>query len=202
MYHHVNFAKRLCLLSLENQSDYHWFVLLHNCLNYNKLPSLFLESSCVYGLRSTDSNIYSVPKIMRTCSAGGFPYAALFLWENPPSQLEKQFRSRRASVRGHRVLFRPFWASSVGAEAIPGFLEKSEFVVLLGALGNGAQMWALSPWSQVEAWGNCIKFHPRPLQLSMSFWGVLPASRVAVIWGMAAPRKSVGLFRADLGPFD
>lgn len=89
MYHHVNFAKRLCLLSLENQSDYHWFVLLHNCLNYNKLPSLFLESSCVYGLRSTDSNIYSVPKIMRTCSAGGFPYAALFLWENPPSTTGK-----------------------------------------------------------------------------------------------------------------
>lgn len=78
MYHRVNFVQRLCLLSLGNQSDYHWFVLLHNCLNYNKLPSLFLESSCVYGLRSTDSNIYSVPKIMRTCSAGGFPYAALF----------------------------------------------------------------------------------------------------------------------------
>lgn len=81
MYHHVNFVQRLCLLSLGNQSDYHWFVLLHNCLNYNKLPSLFLESSCVYGLRSTDSNIYSVPKIMRTCSAGGFPYAALFDFE-------------------------------------------------------------------------------------------------------------------------
>lgn len=160
MYHHVNFVKRLRLLSLENQSDYHWFVLLHNCLNYNKLPSLFLESSCVYGLRSTDSNIYSVPKIMRTCSAGGFPYAALFLWENPPSQLEKQFCSRSASVRGHRVLFRPFWASSVGAEAVPGFPEKSEFVVLLGALGNGALLWALSPWSQAEAWGNCTKFHP------------------------------------------
>lgn len=96
MYHHVNFVKRFCLLSLENQSDYHWFVLLHNCLNYNKLPSLFLESSCVYGLRSTDSNIYSVPKIMRTCSAGGFPYAALFDRKSSPSQLENKSWSRIA----------------------------------------------------------------------------------------------------------
>lgn len=94
MYHRANFVQRLCLLSLGNQSDYHWFVLLHNCLNYNKLPSLFLESSCVYGLRSTDSNIYSVPKIMRTCSAGGFPYAALFDLQSSPSPLEKESWSR------------------------------------------------------------------------------------------------------------
>jgi len=133
MYHHVNFVKRLRLLYLENQSDYRWFVLLHNCLNYNKLPSLFLESSCVYGLRSTDSNIYSVPKIMRTCSAGGFPYAALFLQANPPSQLEKYFWTRAAFVEGCQVPF-----ISVCCSAVSAFSSTSMFpqeTAVLGSIG-------------------------------------------------------------------
>lgn len=135
MYHHVNFVKRLRLLYLKNQSDYHWFVLLHNCLNYYKLPSLFLESSCVYGLRSTDSNIYSVPKIMRTCSAGGFPYAALFLQKNPPSQLEKYFWTRVAFVKGCQVPFMSVCCLAVFSST-PMFPQQAGIVGSVGFFGR------------------------------------------------------------------
>lgn len=163
MYHHVNFVKRLRLLYLENQSDYRWFVLLHNCLNYNKLPSLFLESSCVYGLRSTDSNIYSVPKIMRTCSAGGFPYAALFLQANPPSQLEKYFWTRAAFVEGCQVPFISAAQQCQRSAALPCFHKRLQFLAALGSVEGLAELWALSdPWGLLKAYGkssNCTPGH-------------------------------------------
>lgn len=167
MFHHVNFVKRLRLLSLENQSDYHWFVLLHNCLNYNKLPSLFLESSCVYGLRSTDSNIYSVPKIMRTCSAGGFPYAVLYLTERILHHNCKRSFGLEQFCR--RLLVPPVsvWAGAVHRSVVMLGRGNSRFPRSdcdgCWILWKTWPCWEyrLSPCCLAKKGDNCIKFYPQ-----------------------------------------
>lgn len=83
---------------------------------------------------------------MRTCSAGGFPYAALFLQKNPPSQLEKYFWTRAAFVKGCQVPFMSVCSSAGSVSSSTSMISTTGW--------NCWQCWVL--WKAWSSCGHCL----------------------------------------------